>query len=53
MHLIDTKTALIIMNTSFNLPLVVWLMMGFFEQLPEGTRGISNVGWLWIYEKIF
>lgn len=31
MHLIDTKTALIIMNTSFNLPLVIWLMMGFFE----------------------
>lgn len=34
LHLIDTKTALIIMNTSFNLPLVIWLMMGFFEQLP-------------------
>lgn len=35
LHLIDTKTALIIMNTSFNLPLVIWLMMGFFEQLPK------------------
>ena len=35
LHLIDTKTALIIMNTSFNLPLVIWLMMGFFEQLPN------------------
>lgn len=35
LHLIDTKTALIIMNTSFNLPLVIWLMMGFFEQLPQ------------------
>ncbi|MDO4265876.1 MAG: carbohydrate ABC transporter permease [Eubacteriales bacterium] len=35
LHLIDTKTALIIMNTSFNLPLVIWLMMGFFEQLPS------------------
>lgn len=35
LHLIDTKTALIIMNTSFNLPLVIWLMMGFFEQLPH------------------
>lgn len=34
LHLIDTRTALIIMNTSFNLPLVIWLMMGFFEQLP-------------------
>lgn len=35
LKLIDTKTALIIMNTSFNLPLVIWLMMGFFEQLPR------------------
>ena len=35
LKLIDTKMALIIMNTSFNLPLVIWLMMGFFEQLPR------------------
>ena len=35
LHLIDTLWALIIMNTSFNLPLVIWLMMGFFEQLPR------------------
>lgn len=34
LHLIDTHFALIIMNTSFNLPLVIWLMMGFFEQIP-------------------
>lgn len=32
--LMDTQGALIIMNTSFNLPLVIWLMMGFFEQTP-------------------
>ncbi len=34
LHLMDTPTALIIMNTSFNLPLVIWLMMGFLEQIP-------------------
>lgn len=34
LRLIDTRFALIIMNTSFNLPLVIWLMMGFFEQIP-------------------
>ena len=34
LHLMDTPLALIIMNTSFNLPLVIWLMMGFFEQIP-------------------
>ena len=34
LQLIDTLPALIIMNTSFNLPLVIWLMMGFFAQVP-------------------
>lgn len=34
LHLMDTRTALVVMNTSFNLPLVIWLMMGFFEQTP-------------------
>lgn len=32
--LMDTKLALIIMNTSFSIPLVIWLMMGFFQDLP-------------------
>ena len=32
--LIDTLIALIIMYTSFNLPLVVWLMIGFFQEVP-------------------
>lgn len=35
LHLIDSLLSLIIMNTSFNLPLVIWLMMGFFEQVPK------------------
>ena len=35
LRLIDTLTALIIMNISFNLPLVIWLIMGFFEQVPH------------------
>ena len=34
LRLMDTKAALIIINTSFNLPLVIWLMIGFFDQLP-------------------
>ena len=35
LKLIDTPLALIIMNTSFNLPLVVWLMIGFFQDVPS------------------
>lgn len=34
LHLLDTHLALIIANTVFNLPFVIWLMKGFFEDLP-------------------
>lgn len=34
LHLIDTRASLIIMNTSFNLPFVIWLMIGFFNEVP-------------------
>ncbi len=33
--LLDTKISLIIMNTSFNIPLVIWLMLGFFNDIPK------------------
>jgi len=38
LRLIDTLTALIIMNTSFNLPLVIWLMIGFFNEIPASIE---------------
>lgn len=34
LKLLDTHMALIIANTIFNLPLVIWLLKGFFEDLP-------------------
>ena len=49
LRLIDTRFALIIMNTSFNLPLVIWLMMGFFEQIPlelEESAKIDGVNFV-------
>lgn len=49
LRLIDTRFALIIMNTSFNLPLVIWLMMGFFEQIPlelEESAKIDGAGFV-------
>ncbi len=33
-RLLDTYLALIIANTIFNLPFVIWLLKGFFEELP-------------------
>jgi multiple sugar transport system permease protein len=38
LHLLDSLTALIIMNTSFNLPLVIWLMIGFFNDIPVSVE---------------
>jgi multiple sugar transport system permease protein len=34
LHLLDTHLALVIANTIFNLPFVIWLLKGFFEDLP-------------------
>ncbi len=34
LHLLDTYWALIAANTIFNLPFVIWLLKGFFEDLP-------------------
>jgi multiple sugar transport system permease protein len=36
--LLDTHTALIIVNTIFCLPFVIWLLKGFFDELPTETE---------------
>ncbi len=33
--LIDTRTSLIIAYTAFNLPFVVWMMRGYFQEIPR------------------
>ncbi len=35
--IINTPLALIIAYTAFNFPFIVWLMKGFFEELPESV----------------
>ncbi len=35
LHLLDTYYAVIIMHTLVNLPFVVWLMSGFFREVPN------------------
>jgi len=35
MKLTDTRTALIISYLTFTIPLAIWLMIGFFEDVPE------------------
>src|SRR5262249_36722753 len=35
LQLLNTMTALVIVYTAFNLPFVVWMMRGFFQELPR------------------
>ena len=34
LKLLDTRPALIVTYTAFNLPFVIWLLIGFYEELP-------------------
>jgi len=38
-HLIDTYAGLVLPYLSFALPLSIWLLVGYFRQLPPGGRG--------------
>lgn len=41
--LLDSRWALIITYTSFNLPFVVWLMLGFFQGIPIDLERAATV----------
>lgn len=43
LNLLDTKTILVIVNLTFNLPLVVWIMMGFFQKIPKEIDEAARV----------
>ena len=51
--LLDTRLALIIVYTGFNLPFVIWMMRGFFAEVPRDLEeaamvdGDSRLGALW------
>ncbi|HEY8448765.1 MAG TPA: carbohydrate ABC transporter permease [Thermomicrobiales bacterium] len=40
---LDTRRALVFTYTAFNLPFVVWLMIGFFEELPPELERAAMV----------
>jgi multiple sugar transport system permease protein len=41
--LYDTPVALILTYTSFNLPFVIWLMLGYFDAIPQEIEAASIV----------
>jgi len=53
LRLVNTKLALVIVYTGFNLPFVVWMMRGFFAEVPRDLEeaamvdGDSRLGALW------
>ena len=53
LRLLNTRASLIIVYTGFNLPFVVWMMRGFFAELPRDLEeaalvdGDSRFGALW------
>lgn len=53
LQLLNTRASLVIVYTAFNLPFVVWMMRGFFAELPRDLEeaalvdGDSRIGALW------
>jgi multiple sugar transport system permease protein len=53
LRLVNTRLSLIIVYTAFNLPFVVWMMRGFFAEVPRDLEeaamvdGDSRLGALW------
>jgi multiple sugar transport system permease protein len=43
LHLINTYRALILTHTTFELPLVIWMMRSFFEDLPAELEEAARV----------
>lgn len=43
LQLLDTTAALIIVYTAFNLPFVVWMMRGFFTEIPRDLEEAARV----------
>jgi len=43
LHLLDTYWALIIMYVAFNLPFMIWLLLGFFEDVPKSLEEAALV----------
>jgi multiple sugar transport system permease protein len=43
LQLLDTRWALIVTYTAFNLPFVIWLLIGFFDELPPELERAAMV----------
>ncbi len=51
--LIDTIPGLVIVNTSFNLPMTIWLMIGFFQDIPDGIEQSGKIDGCNMFQRFF
>jgi multiple sugar transport system permease protein len=54
-HLVDTYKGLILLYTTFNLPFVVWMMKGFFDEVPseiEESARVDGCSWFGTFWRI-
>ena len=54
-HLVDTYKGLILIYTTFNLPFVVWMMKGFFDEVPseiEESARVDGCSWFGTFWRI-
>jgi multiple sugar transport system permease protein len=54
-QLVDTYKGLILLYTTFNLPFVVWMMKGFFDEVPaeiEESARVDGCSWLGTFWRI-
>lgn len=51
--LIDTIPGLVIVNTSFNLPIVIWLLVGFFQDIPGEMEESGTIDGCNMYQRFF
>jgi multiple sugar transport system permease protein len=42
-HLLNTRASLVIVYTAFNLPFVVWMMRGFFKEIPRELEEAARI----------
>ncbi len=42
-HLTDTIAALVLVNTAFLLPLVIWLLFNFFREVPRSIESAARI----------
>jgi multiple sugar transport system permease protein len=55
LQLVDTYAGLILLYTAFNLPFVVWMMKGFFDEVPpeiEESARVDGASWTSVFWRI-